>query len=109
MREVDEALDIMKQEYKRRMDACEERRQIFEGKQAKMREQVLKFEKFIQENDAKRLRAEAKAKQERKLYELKCQELNSILAKISELEQEQRENLADLREYFQFMNKHVNN
>lgn len=28
-----------------------------------MREQVVKFEKFIQENDAKRVRAEAKAKQ----------------------------------------------
>lgn len=28
-----------------------------------MREQVVKFEKFIQENDAKRARAEAKAKQ----------------------------------------------
>ena len=28
-----------------------------------MREQVVKFEKFIQENDAKRIRAEAKAKQ----------------------------------------------
>lgn len=35
----------------------------FLEKQAKMREQVLKFEKFIQENDAKRVRAEAKAKQ----------------------------------------------
>lgn len=30
-----------------------------------MREQVIKFEKFIQENDAKRARAEAKAKQVR--------------------------------------------
>lgn len=28
-----------------------------------MREQVVKFEKFIKENDAKRARAEAKAKQ----------------------------------------------
>lgn len=57
MREVDENLEVMKQQYKRRIDACEERRQIFESKQAKMREQVLKFEKFIQENDAKRQRA----------------------------------------------------
>jgi hypothetical protein len=30
------------------MDECEERRLLFEGKQSKMREQVLKFEKFIQ-------------------------------------------------------------
>lgn len=35
----------------------------FAQKQVDMREQVVKFEKFIQENDAKRIRAEAKAKQ----------------------------------------------
>ena len=91
MREVDEALELMKEEYKRRMESCEERRSQFEFKQAKMREQVLKFEKFIQENDAKRQRAEAKAKQERKLYEQKCQELNSLGDKINELIQSQKE------------------
>jgi hypothetical protein len=43
----------MKRDYKRRMDICEDKRLKFEEKQAKMREQVLKFEKFIQENEAK--------------------------------------------------------
>jgi hypothetical protein len=85
MREVDEALELMKQEYKRRMDVCEERREQFEAKQSKMRDQVLKFEKYIQENDAKRLRAEMKAKQEHKLYEEKCRELESLHRKIDEL------------------------
>lgn len=85
MREVDEALELMKEEYKRRMESCEERRTQFEFKQAKMREQVLKFEKFIQENDAKRQRAESKAKQEKKLYEQKCQEMNSLGERIDEL------------------------
>ena len=91
MREVDEALELMKDEYKNRMDACEERRMQFEIKQAKMREQVLKFEKFIQENDAKRQRAEAKAKQERKLYEEKCKEMQILMDKIVELERSQKE------------------
>ena len=63
MREVDESLELMKDAYKRRMDFCEERRLQFEAKQNKMRENVIKFEKFIQENDAKRQRAEAKIKQ----------------------------------------------
>ncbi len=71
MREVDESLELMKRDHKRRMDNCEERRIRFEEKQAKMREQVIKYEKFIQENDARRQRAELKAKQERKLYEEK--------------------------------------
>lgn len=90
MREVDEALDIMKKDYKKRMDNCEERRLLFELKQAKLREQVLKFEKFIQENDAKRQRAEIKAKHEKKLYEDKCKELNALVQKIQELETSQR-------------------
>lgn len=91
MREVDEALELMKDEYKRRMESCEERRTQFEFKQAKMREQVLKFEKFIQENDAKRQRAEAKAKQEKKLFEQKCQEMKFLEDKINELVLSQKE------------------
>mmetsp|Transcript_24552 Transcript_24552/g.24794 ORF Transcript_24552/g.24794 Transcript_24552/m.24794 type:complete len:376 (+) Transcript_24552:144-1271(+) len=96
MREVDEALELMKEEYKNRIDICEEKRQEFERKQTKMREQVLKFEKFIQENDAKRLRAEMKSKQERKFYEQKCQELSTLALKIDELGREQRNLDAEL-------------
>ncbi len=79
MREVDESLEAMKKDYKKRIDDCEERRIQFELKQAKMRDQVLKFEKFIQENDAKRHRAEDKARGERKAFEGKCKEL-AVLA-----------------------------
>jgi TPP-dependent indolepyruvate ferredoxin oxidoreductase alpha subunit len=89
MREVDQSLDNMKNQHKQRMDMCEERRIQFESKQAKMREQVLRFEKFIQENDAKRQRAEAKAKQERKLYEDKLKEIAALTDKIKSLEAEQ--------------------
>lgn len=96
MREVDDSLELMKKDYKRRMDECEERRALFESKQAKMREQVLKFEKFIQENDAKRMRAEIKAKQERKIYEDKIKELNLLNEKILKLEVDQKELSNDL-------------
>ena len=58
MREVDEALELMKEEYKNRIDVCEERRQHFEQKQAKMREQVLKFEKLLILKNSKNLRVE---------------------------------------------------
>jgi len=97
MREVDDALELMKEEYKNRVDVCEERRQQFEQKQAKMREQVLKFEKFIQENDAKRARAETKARQEHRSYEQKENELKVLAAKIKELEESQRELEIQLR------------
>lgn len=89
MREVDESLELMKRDHKRRMDICEQRRLKFEEKQGKMREQVLKFEKFIQENDAKRIRAEVKAKQERKLYEEKVREISTLNDEVKRLEVEQ--------------------
>ena len=53
MREVDDALDFMKDEFRKRMEACDERQREFEKKQLTMKEQVTRFEKFIQENDAK--------------------------------------------------------
>jgi len=109
MKEVDDALELMKRDYKMRMDECEERRLQFELKQAKMREQVLKFERFIQENDAKRQRAETKARQERKLYEDKCREISNVMLEIDSLEKQQRELLEELarrschREYLELV------
>lgn len=103
MREVDEALELMKEEFKNRMEACEERRMQFELKQAKMREQVLKFEKFIQENDAKRQRAEKKTKEEKKTYEVKCQELNMLNKKIEDMENAQKDLEKQLREILLFL------
>jgi hypothetical protein len=102
MKEVDNALELMKDDYKRRMDECEERRIAFESKQAKMRDQVLKFEKFIQENDAKRLRAETKAKAERKLFMEKVDEINILSSQIDELNRTELELKADLhrRSYY---------
>ena len=64
MREVDDALDFMKDEFRKRMEACDERQREFEKKQLGMKEQVTRFEKFIQENDAKRKRAEKKRSEE---------------------------------------------
>ena len=46
------------------MEACDERQREFEKKQLTMKEQVTRFEKFIQENDAKRKRAEKKRSDE---------------------------------------------
>eukprot|EP00605_Chrysophyceae_sp_TOSAG23-4_P002510 GSChrysophyteH1.ASY1.ANO1.2773.1 assembled CDS len=91
MKEVDNALELMKNDYKRRMDECEERRISFETKQSKMRDQVLKFERFIQENDAKRARAEAKSKAERKLFMEKLEEIDKKNEEVRKLKEAQAE------------------
>jgi Flp pilus assembly protein TadB len=96
MREVDESLELMKKDYKNRMDVCEERRQQFILKQAKMRDFVLKYEKFIQENDAKRQRAEMKSKSEEKLYKEKTKEITILEERIQKLQLEQNELHNDL-------------
>ena len=88
MREVDDALDFMKEEYEQRMEACEEREREFARKQQEMREQVARFEKFIRENDSKRQRAEAKEKAEHRacqLNEEKRQQLMQQLVKDQEI------------------------
>lgn len=112
MREVDHALDNMKSQYKQRMDACEDRRIQFELKQGKMREQVSKFEKFIQENDAKRSRAENKVKSERKLYDEKLREIALLAEKYGRLEIEQNKLMQSLisnGQYKSFLERIVEN
>ncbi|KAG5185447.1 hypothetical protein JKP88DRAFT_254967 [Tribonema minus] len=66
-----------------RMERCDLRQREFEAKQLEMKEQVQRFEKFIQENDAKRARAEAKAKQERRALEQREAELKRLSEELS--------------------------
>jgi hypothetical protein len=93
MVQVDEALASMKHDFKGRMDTCDERRKVFEAKQAKLRDQVVKFEKFILENDQKRLRAEAKVKIERSQLDQKSAEMTMMIDKIGQLEVERANTL----------------
>lgn len=88
MREVDDALEFMKQEFRSRMEACNSRQREFEHKQKEMKEQVTRFEKFVQENDAKRTRADAKAKAERKLREQLEEKLQALQTSLRQLQQE---------------------
>eukprot|EP00518_Triparma_eleuthera_P006570 CAMPEP_0182479592 /NCGR_PEP_ID=MMETSP1319-20130603/34451_1 /TAXON_ID=172717 /ORGANISM="Bolidomonas pacifica, Strain RCC208" /LENGTH=350 /DNA_ID=CAMNT_0024681023 /DNA_START=138 /DNA_END=1187 /DNA_ORIENTATION=- len=94
MREVSEALAFMKQQYLERMKACDENHLTFERRQMDMKEQVIKFEKFIQENDAKRQRAEMRAKDERRKGEAKTEEIRLLKLELKEAEIE-REKLQD--------------
>jgi chromosome segregation ATPase len=110
MREVDDALDFMKEEFQTRMDACEERQKEFERKQTGMKEQVAKFEKFIQENDAKRQRAEMKAKNERKALEqneAKIKQLNEALNEDKKSRHKSECELEKLKKYQEYLDSAV--
>lgn len=110
MHEVDDALDGTKEEYKRRMEACEQRQRKFEVRQNDMKDQVSKFEKFIQENDSKRQRAELKAKSERRLLEQKEGELRTQHEELRGLEKDRADLIAQLeklRKYKEYLEKAV--
>jgi len=110
MREVDDALDFMKEEFQTRMDACEERQKEFERKQTGMKEQVAKFEKFIQENDAKRQRAEMKAKNERKALEQNEAKIQQLKADLNEDNKSKRKSeceLEKLKKYQEYLDSAV--
>ncbi|CAM9150943.1 unnamed protein product, partial [Choristocarpus tenellus] len=106
MREVDDALEFMKDEYNTRMGNCDQREAEFEQKQMEMRDQVLKFEKFIQENDAKRTRAETKAKQEHRILDQRAQELRKLekeLASAMDEERKLKEQRHRLKRYQEYL------
>lgn len=96
MREVDEALNFMKDEFKSRMESCDERQRNFELKQQEMKEQVLRFEKFVQENDAKRSRAEQKAKVEAKARVQHEERIRLLTDTLSEMQIEREKLEMDL-------------
>lgn len=98
------------EEYRLRMEACEQRQRKFEKKQEEMKANVARFEKFIQENDSKRQRAELKAKQERRLLEQKETELRRQTDELEGLEREQAQQIAQLeklRKYKEYLERTV--
>ena len=81
MAEVQQQLDRKKEEFRVRMQQCQEKEMGLAGKQEQLKDGVRKFEKFLKENDAKRIRANRKAQEEIKLQELK----NAEKLKMTEL------------------------
>eukprot|EP00753_Platysulcus_tardus_P021337 PLAT8843.1.p1 GENE.PLAT8843.1~~PLAT8843.1.p1 ORF type:complete len:409 (+),score=182.94 PLAT8843.1:61-1287(+) len=88
MREVDDALEFMKEEFKTRMEACRERQAEFERQQREMKKHVNRFEKFIQENDMKRHRAEIKYRMEAKQIETNRGIIKKLEEKLEKIKKE---------------------
>ncbi|GFR71411.1 coiled-coil domain-containing protein 42-like protein [Elysia marginata] len=75
---VNAQLEAKRYEFKQRMETCAHRQIQVQKKQQQMKDRVSKFEKFIQENEAKRRRAIQKYQQEVKLREQKAIEFSSL-------------------------------
>ncbi|KAI8899896.1 hypothetical protein BC833DRAFT_584009 [Globomyces pollinis-pini] len=78
MQAVQQMLEKRRIEFAKRMEECREKQDELRSKQKQIKERVSKFEKFLKENDAKRLRANLKAVAEKKMREQKEVELLAI-------------------------------
>jgi hypothetical protein len=78
MFEVQEALNSQKEEFARREDAFRRREEGLRRKDLELQESLIKFNKFLQENESKRNRALKRATEEKKQREQKEKEIEKL-------------------------------
>jgi chromosome segregation ATPase len=78
MFEVQEALNSQKDEFNRREDAYRRREDGLRRKDLELQESLIKFNKFLQENESKRYRAQRRAAEERKQQDAKDVEIRKL-------------------------------
>ncbi|CAG5127421.1 unnamed protein product [Candidula unifasciata] len=96
---VNAELEAKRYEFKQRMEMCAHRQAELQRKQQQMKDRVEKFEKFIQENDAKRRRAIQKYQQEVRQKEQKALEFISLSDQLQHLKTRHQALQTKLRKY----------
>eukprot|EP00238_Polyblepharides_amylifera_P008281 CAMPEP_0196588150 /NCGR_PEP_ID=MMETSP1081-20130531/59712_1 /TAXON_ID=36882 /ORGANISM="Pyramimonas amylifera, Strain CCMP720" /LENGTH=286 /DNA_ID=CAMNT_0041910571 /DNA_START=201 /DNA_END=1058 /DNA_ORIENTATION=- len=97
MFEVQEALEQQKQEFFRKEEVFKRREEGLKKKDLELQESLIRFSKFLQENDSKRTRAEKKAADEIKLRHQKEAEIEQLNAAHAE-EKLKKKNTSDVVE-----------
>lgn len=75
MNEVEQALNAQKGEFQMKMESLQQRREELERKEYQLKSSLLKFDKFLKENDSKRTRALKKATSEQEQGRMKAREI----------------------------------
>mmetsp|Transcript_4361 Transcript_4361/g.15122 ORF Transcript_4361/g.15122 Transcript_4361/m.15122 type:complete len:302 (+) Transcript_4361:93-998(+) len=88
MFEVQEALEAQKQEFARKEEVFKRREEGLKKKDLELQESLIRFSKFLQENESKKGRAEKKASDEIKLRHQKEAEIESLNELLSVLKVE---------------------
>lgn len=102
MAEVESHLLAEREEFQMKMESLHQRREELERKQHQLKESILKFDKFLRENDAKRERAEKKAKDERELQKAKQKEIERLQNDIKNLMKFKDKFQQDVQKYSKF-------
>jgi hypothetical protein len=85
MFEVQEALNAQKDEFNRREDAYRRREDGLRRKDLELQESLIKFNKFLQENESKRSRALKRALDERKQQDAKDIEIRKLESQLKQI------------------------
>ncbi|XP_061458853.1 cilia- and flagella-associated protein 73 [Rhineura floridana] len=83
--EVEQALLAKNEEFQVKMEDLQHQRQELEGKEGQLKEAILKFDKFLKENDAKRGRALLKASGEKRQAAQRGVEAERLREEIAQL------------------------
>ncbi|GMF52492.1 unnamed protein product [Phytophthora fragariaefolia] len=102
MFEVQEALDAQKEEFARREDAFHRREEGLRKKDLELQESLIKFNKFLQENESKRNRAVKRASDEVKQRMNKEQEVARLQAQLTALQRESDALGAQVRHHLKY-------
>jgi len=110
MFEVQEALEAQKEEFARREDAFRRREEALRKKDLELQESLIKFNKFLQENESKRTRAVKRATDEKKQRIQKDQDLQDLEKALKEKHHEEeglKAELARHKKYADFLGEVV--
>mmetsp|Transcript_13740 Transcript_13740/g.40615 ORF Transcript_13740/g.40615 Transcript_13740/m.40615 type:complete len:362 (-) Transcript_13740:1254-2339(-) len=110
MFEVQEALDAQKQLYIAKEEAFRLREEALRKKDLELQENLLKFKKFLQENESKKNRAEKRARDEEKQRLVKEAEIVKLKAELQRQQEhkvEMEQKAENLRKYQEYLHRVV--
>jgi len=111
MFEVQEALNSQKEEFSRREDAFRRREDGLRRKDLELQESLIKFNKFLQENESKRNRAIKRGAEEKKQREIKEKEIEQLKIQLTRKKKEENELKIDVErnmKYQEYLENVVN-
>ena len=85
MQEMDQGLLSQKEEFQLKMESLQNRRNDHRRKEGQLKESLIKFDKFLRENEAKKARANKKTHEERRIREAKEHEIIKLRDQMAEL------------------------
>eukprot|EP00118_Oscarella_pearsei_P003882 m.16123 g.16123 ORF g.16123 m.16123 type:complete len:194 (+) comp26749_c0_seq4:49-630(+) len=108
MSEVEQALNAQKEEFQMKMESLQHRRGELERKEYQLKGSLLKFDKFLKENDSKRSRALKKATAEQEQTRAKTKEIELLKNKTDQLALQlgkQKKKLQKLSVYHRYLDR----